>query len=59
MSTKSTFLLSNDDGYKSLGIQNLRNYLLDHGNVILVAPRNNKALAVVLLQSIKNQDYKN
>ena len=48
MSTKSTFLLSNDDGYKSLGIQNLRNYLLGHGNVILVAPRNNKSAAVVL-----------
>ena len=43
MRTKSIFLLSNDDGYKSLGIKNLRNYLLNYGNVILVAPRINKS----------------
>jgi len=43
MNTKSIFLLSNDDGYKSLGIQNLRNYLLGYGNIILVAPRINKS----------------
>ena len=65
MSTKSTFLLSNDDGYKSLGIQNLRNYLLGHGNVILVAPRNNKSacsssLTVnkkIKITKINNREY--
>ena len=43
MRTKNIFLLSNDDGYISLGIKNLRNYLLNYGNVILVAPRINKS----------------
>ena len=34
-------LLTNDDGYKSLGIKYLYNSLLDYGNVILAAPSKN------------------
>ena len=43
MSNKNIFLLSNDDGYKSKGIQQLRNFLLIYGEVILVAPKDNKS----------------
>ena len=43
MSIKSTFLLSNDDGYRSKGIQKLKNFLSTYGNVILVAPKDNKS----------------
>ena len=65
MNTKSIFLLSNDDGYKSLGIQNLRNYLLGYGNIILVAPRINKSacsssLTVnkqIKITKINNREY--
>ena len=65
MNTKSIFLLSNDDGYKSLGIQYLRNYLLCHGTVILVAPRINKSacsssLTVnkqIKITKINNREY--
>ena len=31
-------LLSNDDGYKSLGLKVLRNALSDFGNVLTVSP---------------------
>ena len=65
MNTKSIFLLLNDDGYKSLGIQYLRNYLLSYGTVILVAPRINKSacsssLTVnkqIKITKISNREY--
>ena len=43
MNSKSTFLLSNDDGYRSLGIQKLRVFLQKLGDVVMVAPRGNRS----------------
>ena len=43
-------LLSNDDGFKALGIKSLREYLVNYAKIIIVAPTKNVSAVVVHYQ---------
>ena len=51
-------LLSNDDGFKALGIQSLREYLDNHGNITIVAPSKNVSACSSSLSVTKNLTVK-